>query len=63
MDERPPQDEALLRLLHLRDEPLDPNTVAAFVDGDLTARELAHVALRLAVDPEALILVLALLAE
>ncbi len=60
MDEEEFNDNFFWRLLLLLDEPVDPNTVAAFVDGQLTERELIQTAIRIARDPDTLLLVLAL---
>ena len=63
MDDRTFEQEILPQLLELHREPLDPNLVAAYVDGSLHGEELASVRARLAADPEAMLLVRALQEE
>jgi len=60
MDDREFEDRLMPDLVRIHGEPLDPNLVAAYVDGALEEPELSEVRARVAQDPEALLLVRAL---
>jgi len=63
MDDRDLREQLLPRIVRLRAESVDPNLLAAYVDGSLSPEEHREVASRIAADPDALLFVRALAAD
>ena len=60
MDDRDLGDVLLPKLMQLDEEPIDPNTLAAYVAGTLPSEEHDELAARISRDPEAMMLVRAM---